>query len=255
MNPRPPEPDRPGQRAKAFVLGLRIDAMQRIDAIEEITSLIASPRATHLVTANSLMAIEAENNTELRRACNEADLSLPDSSGLTWAARVLRQPPLERFPGVDIAFELCHRAAENGTPVFLLGGSPSIADRAGRHLCASMPGLRIAGVHDGYFSDEDETRVIQAVRDSGARLVLVALGMPRQELWIHRNKERLSPGLYIGVGGTFDIWAGQAERAPMWVQDIGFEWLYRLIQEPWRARRMLGLPMFAWRVLLKGRRI
>lgn len=253
MKPHPLEPDPAKPGSKAYVLGLRIDAMPRIEAIEKITALIKASHATHLVTANSLMALEAENNEALRAACNEADLSIPDSSGLTWAARVLRQPHIERFPGVDIAFELCHRAAEDATPVYLLGGAPSVADRAGRHLCASMPGLRIAGVHDGFFEDSDEATVIEAIRESGARLVLVGLGMPRQELWIHRNKGRLPSGLYIGVGGTFDIWAGRADRAPIWMQDLGFEWLFRLVQEPWRAKRMLGLPMFALRVWAKRR--
>ena len=253
MRPLPPGPESARPLQRAFVLGLRIDALPRIDAVERAVALSRGDRAAHLVTANSLMAIEAEHNRDLRTACAEADLSVADSSGLTWAARALREPALERFPGVDIAFELCHRAAESNIPVYLLGGALGVADRAGRHLVAAIPGLRIAGSRDGFFREDDEPSVIAAIRESGARIVLVALGMPRQELWIYRNKARLPAGLYIGVGGTFDIWAGMATRAPLWVQDMGFEWLFRLIQEPWRLRRMLGLPLFAWRVLRESK--
>lgn len=249
MSPLPPEPEPPTRAPQAHVLGFAVDALPRALAFERAALLMDSPRPAHVVTGNALMALESAGNPALADACAHADLVLPDSSGLVWAARRLHQPRLERLPGVDLAFELCRRAARKGAGVYLLGGSAGTADRAAAALRAAIPDLRICGVRDGFFRSADEPAVIEGIRDSGARLVLVATGMPRQEIWIHRNKARLPAGAYIGVGGSFDVWAGTVRRAPGWMQDTGIEWLFRLFQEPWRFRRMAGLPRFAWRVL------
>jgi N-acetylglucosaminyldiphosphoundecaprenol N-acetyl-beta-D-mannosaminyltransferase len=108
----------------------------------------------------------------------------------------------------------------------------------------------IAGVRDGFFKESDEETILRDIAHSRAKVVLIAMGMPRQELWIHRNMHRLPPAIYMGVGGTLDVWAGDLKRAPRWMQALGIEWLYRLIQQPWRITRMWQLPRFALKVIL-----
>ena len=199
------------------------------------------------------MILEAEKTPLLKTICERASMVVPDSSGISWAASLFGFPDIERFPGIDLAFELCQMAQEESLPIYLLGGQTSVAEEAAKGLFASFPLLQISGMRDGYFNPQDEPALIRDIAHSQARLVLVALGMPRQETWIYEHLSVLPPAIYIGVGGSFDVWSGRSKRAPFWLRNLGLEWLYRLKKEPFRWKRIARLPQFALKVLLYSR--
>jgi N-acetylglucosaminyldiphosphoundecaprenol N-acetyl-beta-D-mannosaminyltransferase len=232
----------------AQILGVRVDTLDRPAVLARCRDLMEGGRPSLVVTANALLILEAATNPDLAAACRDADVVTADGASLVWASRRLGQPALSHLPGIDLAFELCGEAAHRGFPVFLLGAAPGVAEAAAGALQRAHLALKIAGIRDGFFEASTDEAVLAEIQRSRPRLVLVALGTPKQEIWLCRLRDRLPPGLYIGVGGSFDIWAGRLSRAPRFVRENGFEWAYRLMQEPSRFRRMLRLPVFAWRV-------
>ena len=175
----------------------------------------------------------------------DADLRFPDGVGAVWAAGRQGVAGLTRVPGIELAERVLAGAAQEGLPVYLLGAAEGVAEEAARRLTERLPGLLVAGTGHGYFGSADEDAVVAAVRASGARVLLVALGAPRQEVFLHRHRLELGAAVALGVGGSFDVWAGRVTRAPGWTQRLGVEWLYRLAVDPRRVRRQLALPRFA----------
>jgi len=205
---------------------------------------------THqVVTLNPEMIMAAQHDGELRRALEESSLVVADGIGVVWASRVLRQPLPERIAGIDLAVAVLQVAAAQGRAVFFLGGEEGVAERAAERLCRRFPGLRVAGVHHGYFTEAENHRIVRMIAEKAPDLLLVGLGAPKQELWIYRNLGFLGARVAMGVGGALDVFAGRVKRAPVAWQKLGLEWAYRLIQQPWRFRRMLALPKFAAAVL------
>jgi len=231
-----------------------VDALDPSAVLRRARELMMGSSPALLITANALLALDVRRDPALEEACQAAELVTADGVGLVWAAGRLGQPSLPRLPGVELALDLCLEAARNGQTVFLLGAAPGVAEAAGKALRVKVPGLAVTGIHDGFFRDSDESGLIDEIAASGARLVLVALGSPRQERWVHRLRERLPAGLYMGVGGSFDVWAGRLQRAPALMRKLGLEWFFRLLQEPSRFDRMIRLPVFAWRVEQDRRR-
>ncbi|MCR4402077.1 MAG: WecB/TagA/CpsF family glycosyltransferase [Firmicutes bacterium] len=232
------------------VLGLRVHRVDMEGAVRKVRQMLgANDRAYQVVTLNSEMAMMAQKDEDLASVINGADLVVPDGAGVVWASRVLGTPLRERVAGFDLMLELIRCAASEGWPVFLLGAAPGVADDARAVLAGRAPGVRVVGTHHGFFEERDERSVVDGIAASGARLVFVAMGAPRQDRWIARNKERLPPSVCIGVGGSFDVLAGRSSRAPKWIGEMGLEWLYRLAHEPKRFPRMLALPRFMAKVL------
>jgi len=232
------------------VLGLRIHRVDMAGAVQRVRDMVtAGDRVYQVVTLNSEMAMMAQRDAELAAIVNSADLVVPDGAGVVWASRILGSALPARVAGFDLMQELVKCAAEEGWPVFLLGASPGVAEEAAARLSARLPGLRIAGTHHGFFGDRDEDWVAERVRQSRAKLVFVAMGAPRQDKWIARNRARLGPSVCLGVGGSLDVLAGRVSRAPDWMGRMGLEWLYRLLQQPRRFVRVLALPRFVIRVL------
>lgn len=181
---------------------------------------------------------------------HQADLVTADGEGILWAGRVAGTPFPQRVTGIDLLLHLAREAAVEGWRVYLLGSAPGVAREAADNLQNLFPGLQVAGTHHGYFTAPEEPEVVRQVARSRPQLLFVALGAPRQELWIHRYLEQLEPGVVaMGVGGSFDVIAGRVPRAPVWMQRLRLEWLGRLVREPSRWRRMLVLPKFMWLVL------
>jgi N-acetylglucosaminyldiphosphoundecaprenol N-acetyl-beta-D-mannosaminyltransferase len=231
------------------LFGIPVDLAGRESLLAAAENCFRADRACLAVTVNPLLVLASEKQAPaLREVCESADISISDSAGLSWAFRRLQVPKPDRYPGIDFAFDLCAKAATAGVSVYLLGGEPGIAERAARVLVERLPTLKIGGVRDGFFGPAQDAEIIASIRRSDARLVLRALGMPKQELWYHDHRSELPPALYVGVGGTLDVWAGKVKRAPEVWQRWGLEWLYRLFQEPSRWRRMAQLPLFAARV-------
>ena len=200
-----------------------------------------------IVTLNAEMTMAARANPELGAAIAAADLVIPDGAGVVWA--LARQGiRVRRSPGIELARQLLEYGARHGWRVALVGASPQVMELLRQRLLAEIPGLDLAFTIHGYQDPELWPGLEEQLRAARPDLVLVALGVPRQETWIQRLHQG-QPGLWMGVGGSFDVWSGTKERAPAWMGRLQIEWLYRLIQEPSRWRRMLALPAFAWAVL------
>jgi glycosyltransferase, WecB/TagA/CpsF family len=180
---------------------------------------------------------------------NSASLVVPDGAGILWAAERMGERVPERVTGVDVTKELFKVAADTQIPVYCLGAAPGVAEQAVSNLQAMFGPINIAGIHDGFFDEAEEHRIIKNIEDTGAKLVFVALGVPKQEQWISEKLSSLQGVVAIGIGGSFDVLAGNIPRAPQWMQKNRLEWLYRLYLEPKRIGRMLAIPKFMWTVI------
>jgi N-acetylglucosaminyldiphosphoundecaprenol N-acetyl-beta-D-mannosaminyltransferase len=202
-----------------------------------------------VVTLNAEMTMAAREDEALGAVIEAAELVIPDGAGVVWA--VGRQGlRVRRSPGIELARRLLEHGARQGWRVALVGSSPETMARLRERLAAEIPGLQLVLACHGYQSAEAWPGIEAELAGQRPDLVLVALGVPRQETWI--RGQRPLTGLWMGVGGSFDIWAGVKKRAPGWMGSLRIEWLYRLLQEPQRWRRMLSLPRFAWAVLRGG---
>ena len=205
-----------------------------------------------IVTLNAEMTMAALEDRDLRSVIEAAELVIPDGAGVVWALR--RQGyRVRRSPGIELARRLLAHAVQAEWRVALVGASPAVMAALVKRLQADLPGLKLVVAIDGYRTGEDWSGLEQDVLAARPDLVLAALGVPRQETWIQRLHQG-QPGLWMGVGGSFDVWAGTKQRAPGWMGALQIEWLYRLYKEPHRWRRMLALPAFAWAVLSENPR-
>ncbi|HET9343082.1 MAG TPA: WecB/TagA/CpsF family glycosyltransferase [Candidatus Eremiobacteraceae bacterium] len=237
-------------RPRVDVLGCGVDPVDMDDAIERIESYISDVRGAHVVTFGAEMAVRASHDPSYRETINAAELVVADTVGVVWAMRRAGSTLRDRVAGIELVERLCDVAR---VPVFFLGGAEGVATEAAAALKQRHPALIVAGVHHGYFDDAASASVAEEIRATGARLVLVALGVPRQEFWIRDHLRGVGPATCIGVGGAFDVWSGHSPRAPESWRRAGFEWLYRLVREPRRLGRQLALPEFAVRVLMQRR--
>ena len=215
------------------------------EAQRRIAQLLGDHRFAQVVTFGSEMAMLARRDAAYREAVNAADLVVPDTVGVVIAARMLGQPVRERVAGVELIEKVCAACARDGTRIFLLGGTEGVAEQAAVALAQRHLGLKITGTHTGYFSEADDARVVDDIKASGAQLVFVALGFPKQELWVRAHAAKLGAVVCIGIGGSLDVISGRCKRAPAVMRKLGLEWLYRLLKEPQRLRRQLALPQFA----------
>lgn len=212
--------------------------------------------ATRLVvTLNPEILMAAERDPLLRLAVESADLVVADGVGLVWAAAMLGRPLPERVPGVELLEALLADAARLGLRVFFLGARPEVVAEAARRAVGRFPGLRLVGHHHGYFRAAEEEAVVAAVRAAAPDLLFAGMGAERELKWLFRHRERLGARVAMGVGGSFDVLAGRLRRAPAWVRRLHLEWLFRLLQEPWRWRRQRVLPRFALRVVGEALRV
>lgn len=239
------------KKDKADILGAYVDIVNTGQALQKIKELGRDGHPSHVITLNAEIVYQAQEDPDLLRIINEADLVTPDGIGIVWAGKKLGYPFQERVTGIDLLYQLCSEAAKEGWRVYLLGAAPGVAEEAGRKLCAAYPGLPVCGCHDGYFSDQEMEALIAEICETQPDILFVALGAPKQEFWIKQYKQQLNVPVSIGVGGSFDVVAGIKERAPQWVIKANLEWLYRLLKEPSRFKRQLALPKFAWLILKK----
>ena len=238
---------------KVNVLGVQIDKVTVDSATERVLEMAVSHGNHAVFTPNSEIVYLAYKDADFCALLNSADMLTPDGIGVVYASKILKNPLSERAGGYDIACAVIDKIAESGERLFLFGGKPGIAERAAENLRQKYPFLNIVGMRNGYFSPEENDGIITEINESGADIVFVCLGAPMQERWISQNIGRLNCHVMMGIGGSLDVFAGEAERAPdIWVK-LGLEWLYRLIMEPKRFVRMLALPKFAITVLIKGK--
>jgi N-acetylglucosaminyldiphosphoundecaprenol N-acetyl-beta-D-mannosaminyltransferase len=231
------------------LLGVRIHRVDMPTTMDLIHGFIARGKPHILVTADASGISLAQRDEDFRQLVNNADLVTPDGSGLLWAGSKLGTPLIERVSGVDIARNLCEMAAREGFSVYFLGAAPGVAEQAAGNLKSQYPGLTVAGTRDGFFTDEESSAIAAEIKASGAKALLVAMGIPRQEKWIRDHLNDLGVCVAIGVGGTFDVFSGNVKRAPKWMQNHGLEWAYRLAMNPRKISKVAELPKFAKLVL------
>lgn len=229
------------------ILGVGFDNITMVEAVDKALSLMEQ-RGCYAVTPNPEMVLMGRRDAAFSEALNRADLVLADGIGDLYAARILGKPLQERVCGADIYPYLLAHLAKHGGSVFLYGARPGVAEEAAAKLRESYPGLKIAGTQHGY--QEDDVQLVQRLEETRPDLLMVCLGAPRQELWMHQHAGMKSVGLMIGLGGCLDLIAGHVKRAPLLWQKWGLEWLYRLIQEPRRIGRMIKLPQILFLALI-----
>lgn len=225
------------------------------ETLDWLTRQAAQPARTLAVFVNPDCLNIAYHNAAYRMVLQHAARVLPDGIGLRIGCNLLGIAMRANVNGTDLFPRICARAADAGLPVFFLGARPGVAALAAANMQQQFPTLNVAGTHHGYYSDDEEPDVIRKINASGARILFVAFGAPRQELWLARHHDTLEPSLRLGVGAALDFYSGRTPRAPQWMREVGFEWAYRLYLEPgrmWR-RYVIGNPLFLYRVWLQAR--
>ena len=224
------------------VLGVGFDNLTMAEAMAEGMRLVNSDGFHYVVTPNPEIVEVCRENPEAMTVVNGADLVLPDGIGVVKGAAMLGTPLKGRVPGIEFAAGLMAEMAKSGKTLYLLGAKPGVADLAAEKLKGNFPGLNIVGTHDGYFKEDGP--IVEDIRKSGADVVFVCLGAPKQEFWMTKNGPASGAHLMCGLGGSLDVFAGVVERAPKFWCDHGLEWFYRLCKEPKRIGRMMKLPLF-----------
>ncbi|WP_293339767.1 WecB/TagA/CpsF family glycosyltransferase [Microcoleus sp. CAWBG58] len=234
-------------RSQFSVLGLPVHILD--DYAGWLIERLHQGLGTHVVTLNAEMAMQAEQNPALANVIRSAELVIPDGSGVVLYLR-MRGKSAQRFPGIELAESLLQQAGKlpNSEPIFFFGGAPGVTAKAAESWQQKVNRLSISAQH-GYLSAGEETELCESLKQMQPKIIFVGLGVPRQEFWIAEHRHLCPQSIWVGVGGSFDIWAGTKDRAPAWFCDNHLEWLYRLYQEPWRWRRMLALPQFALKAL------
>ena len=233
---------------KVDILGVKVASLTMGEAVSQAERYMEERAGAIIATANAEMLLRAVKDDELRRILNAVALVVPDGAGTVWAAHHLGYAMPERVAGFDLVQELLRRAPARRQKVFFFGAAPGIAEAAKKKAEELYPGLLVVGTRDGYFTPEEEPSILTAIREAAPDLLLVALGVPRQEKWLAKYQEAMGASLSIGVGGTFDVMAGTVRRAPYWMQRAKLEWLYRGLAQPKRIGRLMALPQFVWRV-------
>ncbi|KKR06964.1 MAG: teichoic acid biosynthesis protein, N-acetylglucosaminyldiphosphoundecaprenol [Candidatus Peregrinibacteria bacterium GW2011_GWC2_39_14] len=243
---------------RIFILDVPFDKKTKQEALNVILSWLKENKKCHIATPNPEFLLEAQKNQRFKKILNETDLNIPDGIGILWAATYLQNPKLlkgikllisllfhqksckkilkERVSGADLMLDICEKVANTPHKIFLLGACEGIAKKASENLLKQFPALKIVGTYAG---NPNEKNLVEKINSSKANIIFVAYGAPKQEIWIHENLPKLTNvKLAMGVGGAFDFIAKSKKRAPKFMRNIGLEWLFRLIQEPKRIKRI-----------------
>lgn len=235
------------------LFGCPMDVATMSETVDTVRNRIVRKQFTQHVVVNVAKLVNMQTDAELANSVRACDIVNIDGMGVVWGVRALGIPVAERVAGIDLFEQLLEMAQAEALPIFMLGGVNEVVQRASVVVSDRYPRLRIAGVHHGYFWN-DERKVVDLIRTSGARLLFVAITSPHKENFINRWKDELGVDFVMGVGGTFDVIAGKVRRAPRWMQRAGLEWLFRVLQEPRRMwkRYWVTNRRFAW-MLLRAR--
>lgn len=236
-------------RKTVYVLGVPVDSVTMEEAVSRVTGFIAEEGVHTVYTPNAEIMMAAQRDAQLKDILKSADLLVADGAGVVLASRLLGRSVPEKVSGFDLIVRCFGALSQKHTRFFLLGSKKGVAEAAAQNIERDYPGIGIAGCMDGYFSEAEEEGIIDRINASKTDILLVALGAPRQEKWIDRNKGRLNVKVCIGVGGSLDVLSGKTELAPDFFRRNGLEWLFRLYKEPRRAKRMLDLPRFMVKVV------
>ncbi len=244
LNPESPIPS-------VEILGLPVHRVTMVQTLDILDRFVKSGRPHFVITADASGAVQAQTDADFRALFDRADLITPDSSGILWASKRYGKPLTERVSGVDIVDHICRASATGSYRVFFLGAAPGVADAAAESMRQKYPGCQIVGTHDGFFKPEDDLRVAQEIAAVTPDFLFVAMGIPRQEKFILATQSIIRAGVAMGVGGTFDVFSGNVKRAPVPMQKMRMEWLWRLAQNPKKIDKVKLLPEFV-RLVLKA---
>ena len=240
--------------AKCKILGINYNNVTIEQAAKEIYELSCLRKGGYVVTPNSEIAEDCFKNAALKEAVDKADYVLPDGAGVVMASKICGSPLVGRAAGFDVASELLKLLSEGGKSLFLLGAKPGVGEKAAKNIIKKYPELKISGIHHGYFKEDSE--VLDEINAAQPDVLFVALGSPRQELFMHKNRGIIS-AVMLGIGGSLDVIAGEVKRAPDFYTKHNIEWLYRLMCQPSRIGRMMKLPAYiirayAWKIVGKA---
>ncbi len=228
------------------VLGVPIDRINMEGALDRVEQFITARSPHMIVTSDGTSLVRAQEDAEYHDIVRQADIVTADGRGVVWMARILGLSVTDRVSGVDMMDRLCEVAARKGYSVYLIGAAPGVAEEAALAMRARYPELKVAGTQHGYFTPEEEPAVVQAIAEAKPDILFVAFGAPRQEKWIRHHMEALGASVAIGVGGSFDVYAGRVTRAPVWMQQAGLEWSWRVLKDPRRITRLGALPQLVF---------
>lgn len=243
---------------KVRIFGVEIQNTTLEDVVSKLEGYLKGDSLKTIYTPNTEIVMAAKENRSLKELINKGDLVIADGIGLVYGSRIKKRPLKERVTGFDTSMKLLDIANKNAYSLFLLGGKDGVAKGAAERINGDYPNIRIAGFHHGYFKgshlglkgEAEEERIIEDINKSNPDIIFVGFGFPKQELWIHTNKDRVKGRVIIGNGGVMDILAGNSKRAPEIFIKLGLEWFYRLVQDPSRIKRQMALPKFLVNVIL-----
>jgi N-acetylglucosaminyldiphosphoundecaprenol N-acetyl-beta-D-mannosaminyltransferase len=231
------------------IYGIRVCKLNKQQTIEWLEQAIANRQTTQVITANPIMLMTALEQPKYMAMMQRAELIVPDGAGLVWAASYIGKPVAEKVAGIDLMHELLALGEVKGWRIYLLGTSPEIIQVTAGKLKERYPKLQLVGVRDGYFEENEDETIVRHIRETSPDILLVGRSADKQEPWIDQYKEKLGVPVIMGIGGSFDVLSGKLKRAPKLFIRFRLEWFYRLLQEPWRYRRMLLLPKFVVKVI------
>jgi len=236
---------------KETILGVQVNTENYDELIPKVFRNIEDKKKSLVVAINPEKLMKAKEDPELKALLNRAEFQIPDGIGVIIASKLKKGSISSRITGIDMMDRVVREAARTGRAVFLYGAKPGVADKAAQQLKQTYPDLIVAGTQDGYESDS--SKVLDTINKAKPDILFVAMGSPKQEQWIEQHRDNLYPMLYQGVGGSFDVLAGNVKRAPAAFQKLGAEWLYRLLKEPSRLKRQMNLPKFLFEVFKQKR--
>lgn len=225
------------------ILGIPFHNVTANEMIEELTNKIESGTKCFTVTANPEIVMYAQKDEKFKSTIENADYIVPDGIGIIIGSKIIKEPLKERVAGFDLMMSLLEISNQKHYRVYFLGAKDHVVKKAVENCQKQFPHLKIAGYHHGYF-DMNDNRIVENIRMVEPDLIFVALGFPKQEFWISKHFAQFQKGVFMGVGGSFDVLAGEVKRAPKMWRDLHLEWFYRLLKQPSRWRRMLVLPKF-----------
>lgn len=232
---------------KIEIFNTGFDRVTLSETVDWVVQLVKSGQRGYICTVNVAILMMMRSNSQLQNFVDKAALVVADGQPLVWTSRLFSQSLPERVTGIDLIDAIAARAQADGLGIYILGATAEVISTAVAKMQSKYPQLKICGFSDGYFHQSQAAQRAEAIAQSGAQILFVGMGVPRQELFLEQNWDKLGVNLAIGVGGSFDVYAGIRKRAPLWLQQTGLEWLYRLIQEPQRLwkRYLVTNSLFA----------
>ena len=241
------------------LLGLSIDNLSMQETLDRIGEIISAKKPVQHVVVNAAKIVHAQKDNHLKSVINNCGLINADGQAVVWAARILGIPLKERVAGIDLMYNILKISPEKGWRIYFLGAKEEIVKKVVEKAKVDFPGIRVAGFRNGYFKDNDEENIVQGIKESGADILFVAISSPQKEIFLNKYMKEMNVPFCMGVGGSFDVYAGHTKRAPVWLQRIGMEWFYRILQEPRRMWKRYATtnPVFIYLVmknLIRGKK-